>query len=87
MQSNVYYEEVQGTPFGILVIMDLDQRYRWFVTQGEDQSDNEYLLECEDSHPNPYAAVAAALQVMSREFSIWMTAVAEKRKQWSSQHD
>jgi hypothetical protein len=84
--SNVYYEEIQGTPFGILVIMDLEGKYRWFITHGEDQSDNEYLLECSESQPNPYAAVEAALQVMSRELSMWMTAIANKRKEWSSQH-
>ena len=85
--SNVYYEEIQGTPFGILVIMDLEGKYRWFITNGEDQSDNEYLLECVDNYPNPYAAVDAALQTLSRNFSIWTTAIAEKRRQWSSQHD
>lgn len=84
--SNVYYEEIQGTPFGILVIMDLEGKYRWFITHGEDQSDNEYLLECNESQPNPYSAVEAALQVMSRELSMWMTAIANKRKEWSSQH-
>lgn len=87
MRSNVYYEEIQQTPFGIMVIMDLEGKYRWFITHGEDQSDNEYLLECTESYPNPYAAVDAALQVMSGRFSKWMKAIAEKRQQWSSQHD
>jgi hypothetical protein len=82
----VYYEEIQETPFGILVIMDLDEKYRWFVTQGEDQSDNEYLLQCTGSYDTPYAAVEDALKSMSGRFSNWMTAIAEKRRQWSSQH-
>lgn len=84
--SNVYYEEIQGTPFGILVIMDLEGKYRWFITHGEDQSDNEYLMECQESQLSPYAAVDAALQVMSRDLSIWAVAVAEKRKRWISQN-
>jgi len=84
--SNVYCEEIQGTPFGIMVVMDLEQRYRWFITVGEDESDNEYLLECEESKATPYAAVEAALEAMSHNFSMWMTAIANKRKEWSSQH-
>lgn len=85
--SNVYYEEIQGTPLGILVIKDLEGKYRWFVTHGDDQSDNEYLLECTESYPNPYAAVDAALKLMISRFGKWMKAISDKHQQWSSQHD
>lgn len=85
--SNVYYEEIQGTPLGVLVLMDLSGGYRWFITYGDDKSDNEYLIECEESQPNPYAAVDAALTALSRDFSVWLTSIAEKRRQWSLQHD
>jgi hypothetical protein len=83
--SNVYYEAVDGTPFGILVLRDISSGYRWFVTYGDvDVSDNEFILECNQSLNTPYEAVEDALYQLTEVSTSWRNSFALKLQQWSA---
>lgn len=84
--SNVYYESIEETPFGILVLPDIAGGFRWFITLGDiETSDNEYVVECIQPLATPYEAVEVALDQAVKSFSLWQLAVRQKQQRWLSQ--
>jgi len=83
--SNVYYEEIPGTPFGVLVLPDISGGYRWFIAQGDvDLADNEFIMECQETYSTPYEAVEAALKEAAAGYARWSGIFETKLKEWVS---
>ena len=83
--SNVYYEEIPGTPFGVLVLPDIAGGYRWFIAQGDvDLADNEFIMECQETCSTPYEAVEAALREATIGYARWSTVFESKLKEWTA---
>jgi hypothetical protein len=84
--SNVYFEDITGTPFGILVLPDINGGYRWFITHGDiDVSDNEYIIECTKTLPTPYEAIEAALKAAHDHMANWSFVFETKLNEWQIQ--